>query len=577
LLNPAQKAAKKAQTKIHECIDNKKSFLVEAGAGAGKTYSLVEALRYLIGKQGTQLLQQHQQIACITFTNVATDEIESRTDSHPSIYSSTIHSFCWSLIKDFQPYLREELPTLQSWPGIIEEAGDVGKRIISYDDLGFRSIGDNRISLHHDDVLILIIKLLEYEKFRIIFTSRYPILLIDEYQDTEADFAAAISKHFINQEKGPLIGFFGDHWQKIYGNGCGKINDPTLTRIDINANFRSVQVLVDVFNRIRPQLPQDVVDPKKLGEVTVYHTNDWAGTRLTGPHYGGDLPYEDTHEHIESLKKQLIKKGWNFSPEKTKILMLTHKALAKEQGYINLANVFRFNDDFVKKQDQYIAYFTDVLEPVCNAYSEKRFGAMFKAMGGRRPAILSHSDKESWTKDMDTLLGLRETGTIGDILQHLKRTKRPHLSSNIEKKEQEFDIIGTNKDPDEPSSITRLRKLKTVPYKEIIALDNFIDGHTPFGTKHGVKGAEFENVLVVFGRGWSQYDFNKFLEFSSTGNSISPDKADWYERNRNLFYVVCSRPMKRLVVLFTQQLSNTALVTISDWFGSDTIRSFHVN
>jgi hypothetical protein len=36
--------------------------------------------------------------------------------------------------------------------------------------------------------------------------------------------------------------------------------------------------------------------------------------------------------------------------------------------------------------------------------------------------------------------------------------------------------------------------LRAVSYTELIALDQFIDGHTPFATKHGVKGAEFENV-----------------------------------------------------------------------------------
>ena len=109
-----------------------------------------------------------------------------------------------------------------------------------------------------------------------------------------------------------------------------------------------------------------------------------------------------------------------------------------------------------------------------------------------------------------------------------------------------------------------------------MALNKFIDGHTPFSTKHGVKGAEFENVLVVFGRGWNQYDFNKYLETASPGTSIPKNKLAWYERNRNLFYVVCSRPMKRLSILFTQKLSDNAFKTVEDWFGRELIHSFHV-
>lgn len=96
-----------------------------------------------------------------------------------------------------------------------------------------------------------------------------------------------------------------------------------------------------------------------------------------------------------------------------------------------------------------------------------------------------------------------------------------------------------------------------------------LDGHSPFETKHGVKGVEFENILVVVGRGWNQYNFGEMLEF--TGNQIPAGKEDSFERNRNLFYVACSRPKKRLAILFTQVLSPGALTTLGNWFGADTI------
>ena len=40
--NPAEKASEEALAKIRECLFEGKSFLLEAGAGAGKTYSLIE-------------------------------------------------------------------------------------------------------------------------------------------------------------------------------------------------------------------------------------------------------------------------------------------------------------------------------------------------------------------------------------------------------------------------------------------------------------------------------------------------------------------------------------------------------
>src|SRR3546814_19335627 len=76
-----------------------------------------------------------------------------------------------------------------------------------------------------------------------------------------------------------------------------------------------------------------------------------------------------------------------------------------------------------------------------------------------------------------------------------------------------------------------------------MAVDAFIDGHTPFATKHGVKGAEFENVLVIVGRGWNKYNFAQMLERLDPGPPA--DKVESFESNRNLFYVACSRPTRR--------------------------------
>jgi DNA helicase-2/ATP-dependent DNA helicase PcrA len=105
-----------------------------------------------------------------------------------------------------------------------------------------------------------------------------------------------------------------------------------------------------------------------------------------------------------------------------------------------------------------------------------------------------------------------------------------------------------------------------VPYTELMAVDAFIDGHTPFATKHGVKGAEFENVLVIVGRGWNIYNFAQMLERLDPGPPA--DKVESFESNRNLFYVACSRPKKRLALLFTQALSAAAMAKVTDLFGA---------
>lgn len=579
-LNPAEHAAQEALDHMFRCIDERTSFVFEAGAGAGKTYSLNKSLQKIIVTQGRELLRRNQRIACITFTNVAKDEIEKNTDHHPVLLSATIHSFCWSLIKDFQPSLRMLIPTISDkWSERINDAGGVNSQFVNYD-LGYPKVDENEILLHHDDVPVLMAKLMEEPKFRAIFSNRYPIIFVDEYQDTNKAFADSLIHQFVDTSNGPLIGFFGDHWQKIYGSSsCGIIQNTNLEVIKKGANFRSVSTIVDCLNKMRPELPQVESDPDAVGSIGIYHTNNWQGIRRKEPHWKDDLPSEIAHQYLETLEENLISDDWIFSPEKTKILMLTHNVLADEQGYPNLLNIFTSNDSIIKKEDPHFSFFADIVEPVCLAYENRRFGEMFAVLDRRTFAIRSHLDKNRWAEDMNTLLHLRKTGTVGEVIDHLKATKRPRLPEKVERKERELDVWLNN--PHEPlaeekeKSLSRLKELRSVLYTEIIAASQFIDEKTPFATKHGVKGAEFENVLVVLGRGWNQYNFNQMLEWANTG--IPSGKQNSYERNRNLFYVVCSRPKKRLALLFTQKLSDNAIQTLINWFGENSIHSLSTN
>ena len=144
---------------------------------------------------------------------------------------------------------------------------------------------------------------------------------------------------------------------------------------------------------------------------------------------------------------------------------------------------------------------------------------------------------------------------------------------SVERRERELRQFDADSGEEMPRALSELSELRQVSYQEIIALSRYLSGHSPFETKHGVKGAEFENVLVVVGRGWNQYNFNEMLEFATDDARIPADKQTAFERNRNLFYVTCSRAKRRLAVLFTQQLSAAAMQTISNWFGDDAIDS----
>lgn len=570
--SPADAAGRIALDRVFACLDEGLSFRLEAGAGAGKTYSLDKALRRLIDRRGAELLRSRQQIGCITYTNAAKDEIISRIQAHPAVRPETIHGFCWSLLQDFQAALREMVPALDGWTERLEPVGGIGARRVHYE-LGYAGVTADQVTLRHQDVLSLMVGALARPKFRRILTARYPILLIDEYQDTDARFVEALKQYFLDTGEGPVIGLFGDHWQKIYGDGCGAVEHPALQVIDKNANFRSVDVIVQMLNRLRPALPQMPSDPEAPGESRIFHTNAWPGQRRTGQgggHWTGDTSAEAARAYFEHMKQRLADEGWDFAIEKTKILMLSHSVLAREQGYSSIPPIYgQYNDPWLKKDDPHIKFLADQVEPACAAFRAKRYGEMFECFGSGMPRIRRHQDKEAWTQSLATLDAMRGEASIGAIIDFIAAQPHMRLPDAVLDREQALAAVGPEPAENEARRVTQLRKLRAVPYPELVALDAFIDGHTPFATKHGVKGAEFENVLVIVGRGWNKYNFAQTLEWLDTGPPA--DRLDFFESNRNLFYVACSRPKIRLALLFTQLLSDPAMAKLVELFGDDNV------
>ena len=92
---------------IFNCIDNHNSWCLKAGAGSGKTYSLVETIKYIISKKGKSIIENNQKIVCITYTNVAANELKNRVGLNDFIIISTIHDFVWNIIKNYQSQLKK--------------------------------------------------------------------------------------------------------------------------------------------------------------------------------------------------------------------------------------------------------------------------------------------------------------------------------------------------------------------------------------------------------------------------------------------------------------------------------------
>jgi DNA helicase II / ATP-dependent DNA helicase PcrA len=100
---------------IRSCLnlDSPQSFFLYAGAGSGKTRSLVNAVDGLRATARDRLVLTGKRIAVITYTNAACDEIKRRLEFDPLVEVSTIHSFAWTLIggynNDIRAWLRVNL------------------------------------------------------------------------------------------------------------------------------------------------------------------------------------------------------------------------------------------------------------------------------------------------------------------------------------------------------------------------------------------------------------------------------------------------------------------------------------
>lgn len=115
-------------------------------------------------------------------------------------------------------------------------------------------------------------------------------------------------------------------------------------------------------------------------------------------------------------------------------------------------------------------------------------------------------------------------------------------------------------------------KFYSVSYSEMINVLEYLRPDSLFSTDHGVKGEEYDNVLFVIGRGWNEYRFDEVLYKNLS--QLSEKDADFYRKNRNLFYVCCSRPIKNLTLLITVKINKEFEQYLKRIFGEDSIISY---
>jgi DNA helicase-2/ATP-dependent DNA helicase PcrA len=97
------------------------------------------------------------------------------------------------------------------------------------------------------------------------------------------------------------------------------------------------------------------------------------------------------------------------------------------------------------------------------------------------------------------------------------------------------------------------------PASQLLAYHTYISERSPFWTQQGIKGTEFERVLVVLDDAESthfQFSYEKYLGLKAPSDNdqkhTDAGEETTVDRTRRLFYVSCTRALKDLaVVLFT--------------------------
>ena len=253
-------------------------FVMVAGAGSGKTTSLIKALDHIGKTYGLELRRRNQQVACITYTEVAVGEIWGDVGNNPLFHVSTIHSFLWTLVKSFQKdiatWVRQRIETkllelrqarATFGPRVHQKTRDKNEQDIAryQNDLAaiahvnrftYESGGDYPAGiLGHDDIINMGPQLIkERPLLASIVANKYPFFFVDESQDTFPQVVDALKAVAERMAGKVTLGFFGDSMQQIYMTGVGAIPVGSgWKEITKPENFRCPATVLSVINNIR--------------------------------------------------------------------------------------------------------------------------------------------------------------------------------------------------------------------------------------------------------------------------------------------------------------------------------------
>lgn len=586
-----------ADQKLRDCLNqNSKGFVMVAGAGSGKTTSLVKALDYLAQTRGSDLRQRGQQIACITYTEIAVTEIWNDVGNAPLFHISTIHSFLWTVIRPFQNDLRNwvserinekiiEAQTKAANPRTRENtrqklAHDLKRYQIQRENLinvpkftyGKGSDYANGI-LGHDDILKIGPSLITSQPLLCtLIASRFPFIFVDESQDTNPSFVDAL-RHITNSphKENFCLGFFGDPMQKIYTTGAGAITlNDDWNEITKPENFRCPISVLRVINQIRAE--DDGLE--QIRGRTIERDNIIEPVEGTARLF--IMPADGKRdERLVEVRQWLSKTNndplWESNSENAdvRVLVLVHRMAARRLGFADIYAALNDNgatslkDGLLDGTAWVLKPFITYLLPLVLS---ARTGADFDVISSLRIHCPLLSKENLIAQNIAELLQQlktnvtrlvkmfeeSETTTIREVLNFVFDQKLVLLDDRYQR------FLGNGSTENETDQYATVEAFLNSPASQLWGYRTYIEDQSPFATQQGIKGAEFQRVLVILDDEESEYNlfsYGKYLGITPLSEkdeeNIAAGEDSVISRTRRLFYVCCSRATQDLaVVLF---------------------------
>lgn len=613
--------------KLVECLnlENPKSFFLFAGAGAGKTRSLINVLREVWTKYGSILEMQNKQIAVITYTNAATNEIASRlTDNGIDIkyfHISTLHSFAWEIIKnytnDIKSYLgvniqrkidewrlqestgrqgtnasRDRLKNIVKGESRINNLKKINK--FNYDPNGKNS---NKNSLSHEEVISICSYFIKSKSlFKQIITQKYPIILIDESQDTKKDLIEALFS--MEEEKQNFsLGLLGDMMQRIYQDGKDDLSNNVPKRWEQPKkliNHRSQKRIVDLINKIRFDI--DGIQQKERAEKQ--------GGLVRLFIFESNITYKDVIEQrVKEKMKQIAKDDrWCDKNENgVKTLILEHHMAAVRLGFNNLFQplyqIKKYRQGLRDGTLSLLNFFIKNILPLIESTKRNNKLEIARHIANTSPLLMRDRLKDRGNDQLNLLKEVNKKvndlmklwndsiPTLYDILINLHSSNLYNipniflqvLETNIDIREESFNEEELEEDGNVLAAWSEAFK---ATFDEVEKYNQYISGNTQFATHQGVKGLEYDRVIGILddqGAKGFLFSYEKLFGVQKLSNTdltnLRENKDSSISRTKRLLYVVCSRAKESLALIAytenVEKLKNTAIN--NGWFSDDEV------